>query len=234
MIHPKIRREIAERYHRMLRDDIRAYLKGRGIPSTIIERQLLGWNGERITIPIFGSEREVLGFRYAKSPHDTGDAPAMLSDIELDVEFYGWETLARHPRRVIIAANEFDRLVLEANGFPAVASTAGAGMFAKKWLPCFEPVRHVYICLARDLYGSAAARRIQRLMPRGRIVTLPAEVGANVPSPTFSSDSGARRSILRCYSRLPKAPPATFRMKRHQRSRSSGRSTSLSAAALIV
>ena len=84
MVHPKIRREIAERYHRALPDDSRAYLKGRGIPSTIIERQLLGWNGERITIPIFGREREVLGFRYA-NPHDTSDAPAMLSDIGLDV-----------------------------------------------------------------------------------------------------------------------------------------------------
>lgn len=178
MIHPKIRREIAERYHRALPDDIRAHLKGRGIPSTIIERQLLGWNGERITIPIFGREREVLGFRYA-SPHDTSNAPAMLSDIGLDVELYGWETIARQPQRIVIAGNEFDRLVLEANGFPAVASTGRDGMFLKEWLPYFERVRHVYICLARDLRGSAAARKIQRVMPQARIVSMPAEVGAS-------------------------------------------------------
>lgn len=177
MIYPTIRREIAERYHRALPEDIRAYLKGRGIPSTIIERQLLGWNGERITVPIFNREREVLGFQYAKSPRDTSDAPAMRSDIGLDVELYGWEALARHPHRVVIAANEFDRLVLEANGFPAVASTAGAGAFLEEWLPYFEPVKHIYVCFGRDLRGSAAARKIQRLLEWARIVTLPPEVG---------------------------------------------------------
>lgn len=179
MIHPKIRREIAERYHRALPDDIRAYLKSRGIPSTVIERQLLGWNGERITIPIFGREREVLGFRYAKSPKDMSDTPKMHSDIGLDVELYGWDTLTRNPHRVVIGANELDRLVLEAHGFPAVASTGGAGTFLETWLPYFEAVRHVYVAFDRDLRGSAAARKIQRLMPRARIVTLPPEVGEN-------------------------------------------------------
>jgi DNA primase len=193
MIHPKIRREIAERYHHALPDDIRASLKGRGIPSTIIERQFLGWNGERITIPIFGREREVLGFRYAKSPDDSSDAPAMLSDIGLNAELYGWETLARHPHRVVIAATEFDRLVLEANGFPAVASTAGAGTFLEKWLPSFEPVRHVYVCFARDLPGSAAARKIQRLMPQARIVTLPPEVGKSGTVTDFFAGLGCTK-----------------------------------------
>jgi hypothetical protein len=101
----------------------------------------------------------------------------MRSDIGLDVELYGWETIARHPHRVVISANEFDRLVLEANGFPAVASTAGAGTCRAEWLPYLEPVRHVYVAFDRDLRGSAAARKIQRLIPRARIVTLPPEVG---------------------------------------------------------
>ncbi len=64
-------REIAERFHRFLPEEIRSYLKGRGIPATLIDRQLLGWDGKRITIPIFGREtREVLGFRYATLPDD--------------------------------------------------------------------------------------------------------------------------------------------------------------------
>lgn len=178
MLHPNIRREIAEQYHRALPDNIRSYLKGRGIPATIIERQLLGWNGERITIPIFGREREVLAFRYAKSPEDASDRPAMLSDIGLqEPELYGWETLVRRPQRVLICGSEFDRLVLEANGFPAVASTGGSGTFLEKWVPYFEPLKHVYICYDRDLSGTAAATKVQRLLPRARIVTLPPEIG---------------------------------------------------------
>jgi len=176
MLHPNIRREIAERYNRELPDEVRSYLKGRGIPATTIERQLLGWNGERITIPIFGRKNEVLGFRYAKMPADPGEPPVMLTDFGLE-ELYGWETLMRTPQRVVICEGEFERLVLEAHGFAAVTSTAGAATFREEWLPYFEPVTQVFICFDRDLPGTAAAKKMQRLLPRARIVTLPPEVG---------------------------------------------------------
>lgn len=177
MIHPTIRREIAERYHRALPDEIRTWLKGRGIPATLIERYLLGWNGERITIPVFGPERDVLGFRYAKI---TGDEPGevdTISEFGLDPELYGWDTLMRAPQRVVVCDGEFDRLILEANGFAAVTSTAGAETFPEEWLPFFEPVKHVYICFRRSLAGTVAAKKIRRLLPRASIVTLPPEVG---------------------------------------------------------
>ena len=177
MLHPSIRREIAERYHRALPDEIRSYLKGRGIPATLIERHLLGWNGERITIPVFGREGEILAFRYAKSPDDGGNGPKVRSEFGAGAELYGWDTLMRKPQRVVICAGEFDRLVLEANGFPAVTSTAGAETFLEAWLPHFEPIEQIYICFDRDLVGAAAARKVQRLLPRARIVTLPPEVG---------------------------------------------------------
>jgi DNA primase len=177
MLHSNLRRKIAERYHRALPDEIRAQLKDRGIPATIIERQLLGWNGERIIIPVFGREREVLGFRYAKVPDGTSSRPEVLSELGMDSELYGWETLRQAPPRVVICSSEFDRLVLEANGFPAVASTGGTQVFRAEWLPHFEAVKHVYVCFNRDLAGVAAARSIQRLMPRASIVTLPPDVG---------------------------------------------------------
>jgi DNA primase len=175
MLHLSIRREIAQRYHRALPDDIRTYLKGRGIPATFIERHLLGWNGERITIPVFGRDGEILAFRYAKSPDGTG--PDVRSEFGASPELYGWDTLMRKPQRVVICEGQFNRLVLEANGFPAVTSTGGAQTFLEEWLPYFEPGAEIYICFARDLAGAAAARKVQRLLPRARIVTLPPEVG---------------------------------------------------------
>ena len=177
MIHPTIRREIAERYHRALPEEIRASLKGRGIPATVIERHRLGWNGERITIPVFDAKRDVIGFRYAKIGENPNDRPDVISELGLETELYGWDSIARKPHRVVVCGNEFDRLVLEANGFAAVASTGSAGAFLDDWLPHFELVKHVYVCFSRDLEGTAAARKLQRLMPRARIVTLPAVVG---------------------------------------------------------
>jgi DNA primase len=193
MLHPSIRREIAERHHRALPEEIRSYLKGRGIPATIIERYLLGWNGERITIPIFGRGGEILGFRYAKSPIDTSNSPKMLNDLGFGAELYGWDALMREPKRVVICEGEFDRLVLEANGFPAVTSTAGAQTFRKEWLPYFEDVKHVYICFDRDLPGITAAKQLQRLIPRARIATLPADVGEKGDVTNFFVDLGRTR-----------------------------------------
>jgi CHC2 zinc finger len=168
---PRIR---AEKFHNFLPEDIRSYLKGRGIPATIIERHLLGWNGERITIPVFGPNREVLGFRYAKSPTDISDTPEVISDPKLGPQLYGSETLARKPYRVVICDGEFNRLVLEANDFTSVTSTAGAEVFLKEWLPYFESVKHVYVCFNRDRVGEAAAKKVQAILPRARIVKLPA------------------------------------------------------------
>jgi CHC2 zinc finger len=175
MIHPTILREIAERYHRALPDDVRDYLKGRGIPPTFIERHLLGWNGERITFPVFNGERDVIGFRYVTPV--TSEGADAVSSPGLDAELYGWDTLGRKPHRVVICGSESDRLLLEANGFAAVSSTGGQASFLDAWAVHFEDIARIYVAFTRDLAGAAAASKVQRLMPRARIVTLPPEVG---------------------------------------------------------
>lgn len=168
---PRVR---AERYHRFLPEDIRSYLKGRGIPATVIEQKLLGWDGKRITIPIFGARTsEVLGFRYATPPEDKNENPAIVSDEGAKPELYGWETLAKNPRRLVICDNEFDRLVLEAIGIPAVTSNGGAKCFLAEWAPHFEIARHIYICFSRD--SADAAAKVQSILPSARIATLPVE-----------------------------------------------------------
>jgi DNA primase len=169
---PRVR---AEKFHNFLPEEIRSYLKGRGIPATIIEGHLLGWNGERITMPIFGeNRRKVLGFRYAKAPTDISETPEVISDPDLGVQLYGLDKLLRKPSRVVICDREFNRLVLEANDFAAVTSTEGAGTFLDDWLPYFEGVKQVFICFNRDRAGEEAAQRVQAILPRARIVKLPA------------------------------------------------------------
>ena len=166
----------AEKFHRFLPDDVRDSLKGRGIPATLIERKLLGWDGQRITIPIFGREpEEILGFSYATIPADPSGRPETVAEPGAKPELYGWETLAQKPRRVVISEHEFDRLVLEAHGFAAVTSTAGAETFLEAWAPFFEGIRHIYVCFGRRATQSRAAKRLQSVLPSARIVTLPAD-----------------------------------------------------------
>jgi DNA primase len=177
MLEKLTKRDRALFYHRQLPQAMRSYLKGRGLADHIIDAKLLGWNGHRITIPIFGREREVLFFRYAKSPNDASDAPKMLSEVGSGVELYGWESLMRKPYRIVVCEGEFDRLVLESHGILAVTSTAGATAFLPEWSPYFEGVRRIYVAFDRDEAGARGAETVKSILPRAAIVTLPAEVG---------------------------------------------------------
>lgn len=167
----------AEQYHKALPEEIRRYLQGRGIADTIIDRQLLGWDGKRISIPIFGREGEILTFRFAKLPADKSQDPkAVISEVGSCPELYGWDALAREPHTVVICEGEFARLVLESRAYAAVASTAGAAAFLPDWAPRFANVARVYIAFDRDQAGEAAARNVKSLLPRAKIVRMPAEV----------------------------------------------------------
>lgn len=167
----------AAKFHRALPERIRSYLNGRGITDEIIERRLLGWNGTRITIPVFNEKGVCTSFRLAKDPEDASDAPKMLSMRGAPVDLYGWDTLRLKPRRVVICEGEFDRLVLEANGFDAVTSTGGAGTFKAEWVEAFRDIPEVYVCFDRDPAGYEGMTYVCQLLPQARMVELPAEVG---------------------------------------------------------
>src|SRR5258706_10597220 len=125
--------ELARKFHTDLPDRIRQYLNQRGIPDESIDLNLIGWNGWRITIPIFTSEEKVAFFKQVKDPADNGDSPKMIAWPKGHLELYGRENLKNEPSRIIICEGEFDRLDLEANGVMGVTSTAGAKSFKKEW-----------------------------------------------------------------------------------------------------
>src|SRR6266851_1903930 len=168
---------LAAEYHRALPERIREYLHSRGIPDAVVDRRFLGWNGVRITIPMFDHKGVCASFRLAKDPDDKSDSPKMLSSLGSHVDLYGWEVLRLQPKRVIICEGEFDRLVLEANGFEAVTSTGGAGTFKEKWAEAFKRIPEVYLCFDRDDAGRKGALRVARMITHSRIVELPSNVG---------------------------------------------------------
>lgn len=166
-------RDRAEFYHRQLPDAMRRYLNDRGIPDTFIEKYLLGWNGQLITIPITNRDGEIVFFKFARSPFSRNRVSTMEMPPSASIELYGWDTLQRQPARVVICGNEFDRLVLEAHGFPAVCSTAGVETFEAEWVRHFEGIDRIYVCLPRDETLRGGAKRIALLLPAARLVELP-------------------------------------------------------------
>ena len=165
-------------YHRNLPEHIRDYLRReRGIADEVIDLHCLGWNGQRIAIPITNRDGQVVAFKFAKNPADTTDSPKMLATPGARAELYDWERVLAKPTQIIICEGEFDRLVLESQGFAAVTSTGGALTFRREWGPCFDPIPSIYVCFDNDDAGREGAQRVAEMIPRARIVRLPEEVG---------------------------------------------------------
>lgn len=169
--------DVALQHHDALPKRIRHYLNGRGIPDHIINSHILGWNGWRITIPIYNHEGEVIFFKLAKDPHDSRPAPKMLTSLGAGVELYGWDRVLQKPQQIIICEGEFDRLVLEAQGFFAVTSTGGAATFRPEWAKAIRAIPQVYACFDRDQAGLNGSMLVTLMIPHAKVIELPKEVG---------------------------------------------------------
>jgi len=170
-------RDEALAYHQRLPQRLWKYLNSRGIPDDLIHKHLLGWDGQRITIPIPDREGRFAFFKLAKDPEDRSDSPKMLSTRGAHVELYDWERVLAKSEQIIICEGEFDRLVLESQGFAAVTSTAGAATFRPEWAAVFQEIPNVFVCFDNDATGRMGADRVARLIPHVRLVRLPEEVG---------------------------------------------------------
>ncbi len=203
--------ELALSYHRQLPNRIRAYLNARGIPDNLIHLHLLGWNGQRITIPVTTRDREIAFFKFAKDPEDQSSSPKMYATPGSSIELYGWEAVLSKPEKIIICEGEFDRLVLESQGFHAVTSTGGAGSFRPEWAEHFLPISEIYLCFDRDEAGRSGAERVGRLVPRSKIVDLPEEVGEGGDVTDFFVRLGRSREdfqrLLEAAQPVPVDPP---------------------------
>jgi DNA primase len=204
--------QLATNYHKALPRRIRRYLHERGISDILIDFHLLGWNGNRITIPIFNRQGELAFFKLAKDPEDPVLAPKMLATPGSYAELYGWEVLASEPKQVIICEGEFDRMVLEEKGFFAATSTGGAGTFRAEWSKAFELIPNVYICYDNDEAGRIGASRVASLITHAKVVELPAEVGDAGDVTDFFVRLGKSREdfekLMDTAMPLPPSPPS--------------------------
>jgi DNA primase len=169
---------LTSKYQDNLPGRIREYLAcKRGISGRVISQYHIGWNGQRITIPITDREGNIACFKLAKDPADAPASPKMLFSPGARAELYGWERVLARPEQIIICEGEFDRLVLESQGFAAVTSTGGAGTFRLEWSVYFVGMPSIYICFDNDDAGRHGANRVAGMIPHARLVRLPDEVG---------------------------------------------------------
>ena len=173
-----------ESCHRSLPLDIRQYLNARGITDEIIEQYKLGWGifyrKYWITIPIPDINGKFIFFKLRRDPNAGNDKITYPKGVE--AQLYGWETLSKLNKRLVICEGELDRLALLSKNIDAVTSTHGAGTFKEDWIKeIIKNKKQLYICFDNDKAGKTGADKVARMMEiSGKdiyLINLPQDVG---------------------------------------------------------
>lgn len=143
----------------VIRDVLR---EKRGITDMTLDRFLIGWDGDRITIPIYDEFSDLVNIRRYKW-NSYEDSTKMINYEDQvgnaygEDRVYGIEHLYDDSCRALIwCEGEWDRLICEQNGFPACTATAGAGNFRTEWFKLLAQKDRVYICYDNDDAGKRA------------------------------------------------------------------------------
>lgn len=178
--------------------DVLSYLKKeRGLSPKTIGKYRLGWVGKDLTDRLLGEGFTVPDIRNAGLMTDD-NYPVMWDRIlipyfernqvvtlrgkqiggnviqakDTSVRLFTPDNLRGH-KEVFVCEGEFDAMLLDQLGFPAVA-IPGALSFQEHWVTWFDEARRVFVCLDADDAGRKGTARIQAMVGnRVRVVEFP-------------------------------------------------------------
>jgi DNA primase len=148
------------RYHQALTDDTLEYWLSEGIEPNTVDRYLLGYcescptfrQSASYTIPVINRSRlENIRHRLV-SPNGTGKYRPHMKN--LGNPLFNVDLLDDAKERILIVEGEKKSIVLAQAGFPNVGIT-GKRSFKKEWLPWFDHVQEIVVCLDPDATESA-------------------------------------------------------------------------------
>jgi len=164
--------EIVTKCHNQLKDPdfkpIKHYLNRRLIYDDMINEYQLGYGefyGLRwITIPITDANDEYLFIKLRKDPFaNESKNKFMCYPRHSSAAIYGIKNFL-YSSTIVVCEGEFDRILLEANGVPAISSTVGATGFKKDWCLAFKNCEKVYICFDNDDAGQKGADKLGKMI----------------------------------------------------------------------
>lgn len=167
---PDIETGLVGQYHQALmkltgpiRDVLR---ERRGLTDDTIKAFQLGWDGERITIPIYDEYNNLVNFRRYKW-NSTDDQWKVLNYTDEygnaygEVRIFGLDrVIDSNVEYIVWAEGEMDRICNEQHGFPTACATSGAGTFRPEWTKYFRNKKRVYIAQDNDEAGRAATQKL--------------------------------------------------------------------------
>jgi hypothetical protein len=157
----------------------RVLVERRGLTDETLNRFQLGWDGDRITIPIYDKYNELVNFRRYKWNSDDDQWKALNYVDEFgnsygEVRIYGIDNLVDDTiEEIVWCEGELDRVTAEQHGFPAACPTSGAGAWRPEWVSYFKNKKKVYIVQDNDAAGVNAAKKLcEKLYGHVKVYTI--------------------------------------------------------------
>ena len=198
-------------YHQKLPKRLWRYFRSQGFSDEFVHRHLLGWDGKRITVPVFDPERELLFFEYLSDPQE-GPVEVVEHKRPCESFLYGYETLSARPERVILVKDVWDRLVLLSRGIASVAVVGDPAAFREEWSADFRGMQ-VVVVFPRTGKAHREATAVADKIGFVAVSQLPAPFAFYPPADAsvaafFLSHGGTRREFLRLLPRLEENGPS--------------------------
>ena len=162
---PPIDKSEVKKWHTILKNSkkiLNYLLNERGITQDTIEQFLLGWDGSRITIPIFDQEGKIRNVRKYKPETKNGESKVISYGS-------GYGSARLYPvgnlvyDEIMLVEGEMDAILANQMGYKAVTVTGGAGTWKSKWGELFKN-KIVNIVYDIDEAGQKGAQKIARLL----------------------------------------------------------------------
>lgn len=173
---------LIDKYCEDLPKRILDYLKSgkRGLTEETIKKFNIGWDGSSIVFPVYDSKGNIINIRHRRDPKRT-KRQKFWNEKGGKAALFNIQALKNKPETILICEGEFDAMIAEQFGFPAVSSTSGAGTFKEHWIKKFDKIDNIYVCYDTDKAGKEGALKVAGYFKdKVKLVELPHDEGEKV------------------------------------------------------
>ena len=160
-----------------------------GYTTATIEKFKLGWDGERVWIPIIEGDKIVNIRKYSPKAKGTAKVKGIPGKNEMRI----WPIENLESDEIYLFEGEKDCILANQIGLNGITVTGGAGSFKQEWVPFFKD-KKVNVCYDIDKAGVEGAKKVASLIGRIsgqlKIVNLPLSQPPTADFTNYIVDNG--------------------------------------------
>ena len=135
----------------------------RGFKDETIKKWRLGWDGNRIVIPIY-QRGGLVTLRYRQNPFAESNGSKYMSHPGSQIALFNQDCLEKKVNGTCVVEGEFDAIILmqEWGNDAVVSSTGGSGSWNNDWSVFFREIKRINIIFDNDEAGANGAEKLSK------------------------------------------------------------------------